>query len=346
MSAEAAAAITGVLNALPDTASADELTRAEALLVTQAQTLDPGELGLCGQALKDALTVTPDVDDPAEAERVAKDAEDAEAREAAEWERRAVRLISRRDGMLGITGTLDALSGALVREILEAAARPVDAVDGVTDDRHPGQRMADALTELITTLGPLDLDQDAGMTTSTGDDAENSVDPDAENSADPDAEDADLDDLEDLDDGESADPGDPGDLDAADRPDADGIGDLGDLADLGDVGEPVLDFGDGFDPTGAPDTQRGAGTQQTPDTGNECCRGANRAHRRAHRAGTGHRKRAGRRQPPTARPGVMVSLIVDWGLLHAGLAGGTLPDGTMLSPAATLAALCDAGIIP
>jgi hypothetical protein len=42
----------------------------------------------------------------------------------------------------------------------------------------------------------------------------------------------------------------------------------------------------------------------------------------------------------------MVSLIVDWGLLHAGLAGGTLPDGTVLSPAATLAALCDAGVIP
>ena len=41
------------------------------------------------------------------------------------------------------------------------------------------------------------------------------------------------------------------------------------------------------------------------------------------------------------------SLIVDWDPLQAGLAGaGTLPDGTTLSPAATLAALCDAGIIP
>ena len=41
-----------------------------------------------------------------------------------------------------------------------------------------------------------------------------------------------------------------------------------------------------------------------------------------------------------------VSLIVDWDLLRAGLAGGSLPDGTVLSPTATLTALCDAGIIP
>jgi hypothetical protein len=115
MSAEAATAITGVLNALPDTATAGELCRAEELLVTQAHTLDPGELGLCGQALQEALTVIPDTDDPAEAERVAKDLADAQAREAAEWERRAVRLVNRRDGMLGITGALDALSGALGR---------------------------------------------------------------------------------------------------------------------------------------------------------------------------------------------------------------------------------------
>ena len=56
VSAEAAAAITGVLNALPATATAAERARAEALLVTQAATLDPGELARCGQALTDALT--------------------------------------------------------------------------------------------------------------------------------------------------------------------------------------------------------------------------------------------------------------------------------------------------
>ena len=151
VSAEAAEAITRVLNALPDTATADELSRAEELLVGQAATLDPAELGLCGQALGEALTVTPDVDDPAEAERVAKELADAEAGEASGWERRAVRLVRRRDGMLGIIGALDALSGAQVREILEAAARPPDAVQGVPDDRSPGQRLADALVETITT---------------------------------------------------------------------------------------------------------------------------------------------------------------------------------------------------
>jgi hypothetical protein len=315
VSAEAAAAITTVLEALPGTASAGELTRAEGLLVDQAATLDPGELAVCGQALTEALTVRPDVDDPAEAERVAKD---AEAREAGEWERRGLRLVNRRDGMVGITGALDPLSGALVREVLEAAARPGDAVDGVGDDRRPGQRLADALTELITTGGPLDLDQDAGMTTPPGGDAEESAD---SNGEDP----GDLDDLDDLDDCES-----------------------GDAGDAGEVGEPVLDFGDGFDPAEAGHDHR-TGSDQGPQ---DACAGANRAHRRAHRCGTGHGTDRGqtrgrcRRRPPTARPGLTVSLVVDWALLRAGLAGGTLPDGTTLSPAATLAALCDAGIIP
>jgi hypothetical protein len=301
VSAEAAAAITTVLDGLPGTASAGELTRAEGLLVTQAATLDPGELAVCGQALKEALTVTPDVDDPAEAERVAKE---AEAREASQWEGRGLRLVRRRDGMVGITGALDPLTGALVREVLEAAARPGDAVDGVCDDRRPGQRMADALTELITSSGPVDLDDDAGMTPTQND----------------------LDDLDDLTDEDDED-----DLGADDRgPDDRGGGGAG--------GDPMLEFGDGFDPAAAtPDDPTGS-----DDAGHDPCAGANRAHRRAHHCGTDR----GRRQPPTARPGITVSLVVDWALLHAGLAGGILPDGTTLSPAATLAALCDAGIIP
>ena len=43
-----------------------------------------------------------------------------------------------------------------MREVLEAAARPVDAVDGVRDERNPEQRLADALVEVVTTGGPLD----------------------------------------------------------------------------------------------------------------------------------------------------------------------------------------------
>ena len=64
---EAAAVITGVLAELPATTSAADLTRAEAMLVDQAATWDPGELARCGRALAEALTVVPDVDDPAEA---------------------------------------------------------------------------------------------------------------------------------------------------------------------------------------------------------------------------------------------------------------------------------------
>ena len=105
--------------------------------------------------------MTPDVDDPAEAERVAAELAAAQAAEASGWARRGLRLIRRRDGMVGITGHLDPLAGAEVREILEATARPVDTVDGMPDDRSPEQRLVDALVEIVTTSDPLDLDQDA-----------------------------------------------------------------------------------------------------------------------------------------------------------------------------------------
>ena len=58
--AEAAAVITTVLADLPATTSAADATHAEELLITQAATLDPGELATCGRALREALTVTPD----------------------------------------------------------------------------------------------------------------------------------------------------------------------------------------------------------------------------------------------------------------------------------------------
>ena len=327
VSAEAAAAITTVLTGLPDTATADELSRAEELLVTQAATLDPAELALCGRALREALTVTPDLDDPVEAEAVAKELATAEAAERGAWERRTLRLVRRRDGMLGITGSLDALSGAEVREVLEASARPADAVEGVPDDRNSGQRLVDALVEIVTSTGPLDLEEDAGMTT-----------PDHEHPSAEDSHDHAEDDLDQVDDSDA------GDIDREDL----------DSDDLGDIGDPMLDFGDGFDPEAtdypvidSPGARHDHDTRHDDDSE---CAGTNRAHRRAHRCGTDQRtgrgKRPGRKQPPTARPGVTVSLIVDWDRLRAGLAGGTLPDGTTLSPAASLAALCDAGIIP
>ncbi len=157
---ESAAAIVTVLADLPPETSAADLTAAEELLLTQAGCLDPGELARCGQALAEALTVTPDVDDPAEAAAVAAEAAAAEAAEACRWDRRALRLVRRRDGMVGITGQLDPLDGALVWEVLEATARPTAAVDGVGDDRDPEQRMADALVEVVAASGPLDLDDD------------------------------------------------------------------------------------------------------------------------------------------------------------------------------------------
>ena len=51
---EAATVITEVLRDLPGTTSGADATRAEALLLEQAATLDPGELARCGQALREA----------------------------------------------------------------------------------------------------------------------------------------------------------------------------------------------------------------------------------------------------------------------------------------------------
>ena len=62
---EAAAMITTVLADLPGETSTVDATRVEELLITQAGSLDAGELATCGRAVREALTVTPDADDPA-----------------------------------------------------------------------------------------------------------------------------------------------------------------------------------------------------------------------------------------------------------------------------------------
>ena len=200
--------------------------------------------------------------------------------------------------------------------------------------------------EVVTTSGPLDLDEDAGMTRpddptrdtdadDTGDSADSADGGEGADSADTDdtadtgaeVNDEPADDGGDADDADDAD-GDP-DLDAIDADD--GLDHSRAGGRCGGAGDPVLDFDIDFD-LGF-DFGLGAGHRFPAGAGDAPA--LSRAARRA------------RRPRVTARPTVAASVILDWDALTAGLpAAGILPDGTTLSPAATLAAVCDAGIIP
>jgi hypothetical protein len=115
--------------------------------------------------------VVPDLDDPAVAQRVAAKLAAAEATEAAAWARRGLRLVRRRDGMVGITGHLDPLAGApevwCGRCWRPPPARSTPST-GVRDGRSGEQWLADALVEAVTTTSPLDLDDDPGLTRAAG----------------------------------------------------------------------------------------------------------------------------------------------------------------------------------
>src|SRR5258708_40166661 len=64
-------------------------------------------------------------------------------------EQRRLRLNTAEDGSLLISGILDPIGGAMVRNALEPLAR----VSGAHDDRQIEQRLADALVELASKGG-------------------------------------------------------------------------------------------------------------------------------------------------------------------------------------------------
>ncbi|MFD0822731.1 DUF222 domain-containing protein, partial [Micromonospora zhanjiangensis] len=133
---EQSQAICDALGQLPETVGAEVVDKAAQALVDAAADFEPAVLRRLGTRI---LThVAPDVAE--EAERVA-----LERAEARAYDRRHFTLSSPdASGQVRVSGRLDVESAAAVR----AAIDPLCAPTGVGDDRSPGQRRADALTEV------------------------------------------------------------------------------------------------------------------------------------------------------------------------------------------------------
>ena len=124
-----ASVVAATLDALPeqDPAVADKV---ETELVGHAAALEPAQLRVCGRRILAYLR-------PDDAER---------ARERAHRRAVAARRLSLttvEDGRVRLTGWLDAEAAAIVHAALDPLCRPIPG-----DDRTPGQRRADALTDV------------------------------------------------------------------------------------------------------------------------------------------------------------------------------------------------------
>ena len=102
------------------------MQRAEATLLTMAETMDPGQF----------TGVVKNFEHQVDADAVLADANRAHRR-------RFLHLVERSDGMAKLDGLLDAEGGAIVRTALNARMLP-----GKHDERTPEQRRADALIEV------------------------------------------------------------------------------------------------------------------------------------------------------------------------------------------------------
>jgi hypothetical protein len=149
MTPEQAAVAVAVLDRvalLPDVSDDDRAAAGE-FLVVQAGSLSPRDLGRAGEALVEALSAAPSVDDPADAEDVRRQHERAEA-EALAVERNDLRLVRRR-GRLRTLLDLGPVGEATLLAWLRRADRPAPGVDGFDDERSLSERRADALVELL-----------------------------------------------------------------------------------------------------------------------------------------------------------------------------------------------------
>lgn len=152
VNAEQAKVIGGALSALPDDIDPAVLDKAEAVLLRQASRFDPAILAKLGQRVLGH--VAPEVAE--EALRRSLERADAQAR------------ISRRfsvskvvQGRASVSGWLDAEAAAIVSAAIDPLSKPAGGADG-PDRRSPGQRRADALTEVCRlALASADL-PDAG----------------------------------------------------------------------------------------------------------------------------------------------------------------------------------------
>ena len=154
VSPEQAVVVTGVLDRvriLPGL-SEGEPAQAAMLLVESAAALGPRDLARAGQAVVEALTRTPSVDDPADAAALERAQERAAAADSVA-ERNELRL-SRRHGRLRATLELGGLGEAVLTGWLRTVDAPVPGEDGFADDRPIGQRRGDALVDLLARARP------------------------------------------------------------------------------------------------------------------------------------------------------------------------------------------------
>jgi hypothetical protein len=114
---------------------------AEAFLLGEAATFDPGQLGKLGHHIRHVV-------DSADTERV----------ERAAQRRRELSSFDRGDGAWALRGTLSNEDHARLMAMLDPLAAPRPAADGTPDRRTPAQRRADALMEVVDRVlddGPL-----------------------------------------------------------------------------------------------------------------------------------------------------------------------------------------------
>jgi hypothetical protein len=154
--------IVSALEGLPAHATGEDRDEAERVLVEAAADLTPRELRQASRALHEAIaSQAPDVDDPAEAERIARE-QAAAGRRA--LDQRAFMMRQRTDGAWDGRLRLPADAGAAVQAALESLAGlprtparqdaadtprvPDDTEHVVRDDCTKTQKMADALHEL------------------------------------------------------------------------------------------------------------------------------------------------------------------------------------------------------
>lgn len=127
---------------------AHEREQAVGFLVEQAATLDALELATAAGDLVEALTRTPDVDDPDEADRLAREADRLEHATERSFRSRGLGWTLRPDGSGRGWFDLDPAAMATLAAGLEPLAAPHPTQDGVPDTRTAAQRRADALLEL------------------------------------------------------------------------------------------------------------------------------------------------------------------------------------------------------
>ncbi len=147
---EQATVIATTLTQLDTLDRLDPQQRQEAaeLLVHQAAALDPRRLATAGQHLVEHLTRTPSVDDPADAEQVARELAAAEA--AAQRADTNSLIVKRRpDGSIAYRGTIRPVDVPILTAWLKAADVPHPGSDGFEDDRPRDQRRGDHLVPTL-----------------------------------------------------------------------------------------------------------------------------------------------------------------------------------------------------